>query len=173
MKRLLLLPLLCAPQVGCVETVTVRQAVPDSVEALVSVPRQAWRVERGSELVGLVIRFDPAHGDHDRFHSVRNPWNQELGMVDADGRAWRFRTASAGSWGSNRNSASSWRRVWSDSRSAEGPRARPGSEGGNRPRAAAQSDRGGGSKRVGWGSDPHGGRPAPPSETTPPSDHSP
>lgn len=91
MKRLLLLPLLCAAQVGCVETVTVRQAVPDSVEALVSVPRQAWRVERGSELVGLVIRFDPAHGDHDRFHSVRNPWNQELGMVDAEGRAWRFR----------------------------------------------------------------------------------
>jgi len=56
-------------------------------------PVRAWKlVSAGSEL-GAVVQFD-APEDPDapvgRFYSVRNPWQQELGTIDAQGRAWRF-----------------------------------------------------------------------------------
>ena len=46
-------------------------------------------IDAGAEL-GFVLRFE-ASEDGRCFHSVRNEWNQELGLVDAEGRAWRYR----------------------------------------------------------------------------------
>ncbi|MHC4262252.1 MAG: hypothetical protein ACYSWX_07020 [Planctomycetota bacterium] len=85
----LLLTLTLLP--GCVHTVSVSTMTPELPEALVSVPTRAWRVEEAGTHVGFVLRFDPSLGKHDRFHSVRNAYNQELGLIDAEGRWWRYR----------------------------------------------------------------------------------
>ncbi|MEO0649117.1 MAG: hypothetical protein AAFZ65_00385 [Planctomycetota bacterium] len=89
--------LLLLPLAACVSTVSVREVQPELPEALVSVPARAWRVEEHGAHVGFCLRFDPSGGHHDSFHSVRNVWNQELGLVDADGRFWRYRPHGADS----------------------------------------------------------------------------
>lgn len=54
-------------------------------------PERAWNVVHADEVAGVVVLFR-AEGDPGRaFYSVRNPWQQELGMIDALGRIWRFR----------------------------------------------------------------------------------
>jgi len=56
-------------------------------------PARAWTLVRESELLGVVVWFvDPLDpGDPARqFYSVRNRWQQELGTLDAQGRAYRF-----------------------------------------------------------------------------------
>ena len=83
--------LLLTSLTSCVQTVSVREVEPELPAALVSVPARAWRVEEDGAHVGYCLRFDPSGGSHDSFHSVRNVWNQELGLVDADGRFWRYR----------------------------------------------------------------------------------
>jgi hypothetical protein len=54
-------------------------------------PAAAWRVVERGATRGYVVRFssdvDPAEG----FFSVRNAAQQELGLIDRDGRAYRFR----------------------------------------------------------------------------------
>lgn len=86
----LLILALSAAATGCVETVAVRQAQSPLPNVLVSTPRAAWQVTDGETECGFVLRFE-ATEDGRVFHSVRNVWNQELGLVDADGRAWRYR----------------------------------------------------------------------------------
>jgi hypothetical protein len=76
---------------SCVQTVAVREVQDPLPEALVSTPRAAWRAIEGPRSLGFVLRFEPSSGRHAAFHSVRNVWNQELGLVDAEGRAWRYR----------------------------------------------------------------------------------
>ncbi len=56
-------------------------------------PVRAWEVREGGRVVGTVVQYDEAEDPEapaGRFYSVRNPWQQELGTVDAMGRAWRF-----------------------------------------------------------------------------------
>ncbi|QDU65764.1 hypothetical protein [Engelhardtia mirabilis] len=81
---------LAVSSASCVETVAVRQAQAPLPEVLVSTPRAAWRVVDEDSDVGFVLRFE-ATGDGRAFHSVRNVWNQELGLIDSEGRAWRYR----------------------------------------------------------------------------------
>jgi len=51
---------------------------------------RAWEVVLSGRVVGSVVEF--AEGAQGRnFFSVRNARQQELGMVDLHGRAWRFR----------------------------------------------------------------------------------
>lgn len=50
----------------------------------------AWRVVDGEQVAGSVLRYEEDDGPRVWF-SVRNAWSQELGIVDADGRAWRYR----------------------------------------------------------------------------------
>lgn len=52
-------------------------------------PKAAWELVLGGRVVGVVVEFDDADGAR-RFFSVRNPAHQELGMVDAHGRWWRY-----------------------------------------------------------------------------------
>lgn len=54
---------------------------------------RAWRVLEGPNMLGFVVQFaDPEDPDDQsrRFFSVRNPFQQELGMIDGLGRVWRF-----------------------------------------------------------------------------------
>ncbi len=59
---------------------------------LLLTPHGTWRVVEGGELAGLIVRLAPAD-DRERaskhLYSVRNPLQQELGVVDGLGRAWK------------------------------------------------------------------------------------
>jgi hypothetical protein len=51
----------------------------------------AWEVREGGRVLGYVVRMQTGETDSKTFYSVRNEHRQELGLVDADGRAWRYR----------------------------------------------------------------------------------
>lgn len=51
---------------------------------------EAWRVVSDGETRGFAVRFEEANGER-YFFSVRNANQQELGLVDALGRAYRYR----------------------------------------------------------------------------------
>lgn len=73
-------------------TTTVESSPPGLADAIVrhALPTHAWRVLSGGWEVGLVVRFE--EGDTGRFlYVVRNRHNQDLGLVDANGRAYRYR----------------------------------------------------------------------------------
>jgi len=55
----------------------------------VSRPVEAWEVVPDGRVAGTVVVFQVQDGE-ERFFQVRNQHNQELGMVDAEGRWWRF-----------------------------------------------------------------------------------
>lgn len=50
---------------------------------------RAWELVQDGRVVGVVVEFEENAGER-HFFSVRNPDQQELGMVDEHGRAWRF-----------------------------------------------------------------------------------
>lgn len=52
-------------------------------------PVRAWELVQADRVVGVVVEFAEEEGR--RFYSVRNAWHQELGLVDENGRAWRYR----------------------------------------------------------------------------------
>jgi hypothetical protein len=56
-------------------------------------PARAWRVVAEGQTLGVVVQFemndDPNSSAH-HYYSVRNRLEQELGSIDALGRAWRF-----------------------------------------------------------------------------------
>lgn len=54
---------------------------------------EAWEVVEAGRVVGTVVVFE-VQGTGERFFQVRNPHQQELGMVDAEGRWWRYAPAS-------------------------------------------------------------------------------
>lgn len=54
-------------------------------------PSSAWEVVHAGSVVGVVVQFSDLQEASRRFFSVRNAHQQELGLVDALGRAWRFR----------------------------------------------------------------------------------
>lgn len=61
-------------------------------------PVEAWEaVVAGGRAIGVVVRFEVASRPEQAWFSVRNPHQQELGLVDTRGRAWRYRPAAADS----------------------------------------------------------------------------
>ncbi|MBK7642414.1 MAG: hypothetical protein IPJ19_05110 [Planctomycetes bacterium] len=64
---------------------------PKSVVVTMTVPTRAFEVRDDGRLAGsLLLYADPKHRGTG-YYSVRNPQGQVLGMVDLDGRAWRYR----------------------------------------------------------------------------------
>lgn len=53
-----------------------------------ALPARAWELREGGRVLGFVVQFRGARDDG--FFSVRNAWQQDLGLVDELGRAWRF-----------------------------------------------------------------------------------
>jgi hypothetical protein len=51
---------------------------------------RVWDVRRGEELLGQVILFQERGRCRDSVYFVRNPWSQDLGMIDGLGRAFRY-----------------------------------------------------------------------------------
>ena len=56
-----------------------------------AMPHDAWQVVEGEKVVGWIVRYETAVAGDRAYFSVRNVHQQELGVVDLDGRAWRYR----------------------------------------------------------------------------------
>lgn len=82
------LPTLCA---ACRTTATQVPVNMESAVVLRATAVSAWRVEDEGALAGYVVRFDAPEREDRSYFSVRNEHRQEIGLVDRDGRAWRYR----------------------------------------------------------------------------------
>jgi len=89
MKALLLTSAL-ALLLGCRTTET--RSLSSSPTPLVRIGTRAksWEVRSGSELLGRVVLFQERGLARDSVYLVRNPWNQDLGLIDGLGRAYRY-----------------------------------------------------------------------------------
>ncbi|MBI1380390.1 MAG: hypothetical protein GC161_04805 [Planctomycetaceae bacterium] len=76
--------------VGCITTVHEGPAPATVPEVVVSQPTEVWRVLQDNNAVGWLVRYTPTNDPKDAFLSVRNAWHQELGLIDAESRWWRF-----------------------------------------------------------------------------------
>ena len=94
MKLLAALAVLLPALVGgsaCMTTRTSRPALSAAVgELRVASPTRGWEVVHGSDVVGLVVYFRANGPAEDSVYMVRNIWHQDLGMIDAFGRAYRY-----------------------------------------------------------------------------------
>lgn len=59
---------------------------------------RAWRVESGGEALGSVVRFRETTPPHRVLFAVRNVHDQDMGRIDAKGRAWRERPHREPEW---------------------------------------------------------------------------
>lgn len=75
---------------GCVSESFQQPVGLDMSQPTVSRAVEAWEVVEESRVVGTVVIFEVESRGGERFYQVRNPHQQELGMVDAEGRWWRF-----------------------------------------------------------------------------------
>jgi len=89
--RMLLLLALALPGAACVTSQSTKYFASPKRDAVHTEPARAWRLLHGEESAGFVVLFRAAKKDGQLWFAVRNEWNQELGMVDSLGRAWRFR----------------------------------------------------------------------------------
>jgi len=77
---------LCACQVTEIKT-----PIAASAEMRVGSPARAWEVlDADGEVVGLLVYFRALGRSEDSLFMVRNVWHQDLGLVDAYGRAFRY-----------------------------------------------------------------------------------
>ena len=76
--------------VGCITSEREAPAPATVPEVVFSQPTEVWRVTQGIEPVGWLVRYTPSTDPADAFLSVRNPWQQEIGLIDAESRWWRF-----------------------------------------------------------------------------------
>lgn len=83
---------LCLPLAlaACVSESIERPVGMDLSRPTVSRAVEAWEVVAEGRVVGTVVVFEVESRDGERFFQVRNEHQQELGMVDAEGRWWRF-----------------------------------------------------------------------------------
>jgi len=63
----------------------------DSAVATRGTPARAWEVHDEGRVVGSIVKYEDAEQPSRGFFSVRNADHQVLGIVDLDGRAWRYR----------------------------------------------------------------------------------
>jgi NMD protein affecting ribosome stability and mRNA decay len=89
MTRWFLVPLLLTA--GCRSTTTYSPPNMGAAVVMRSEAVFAWAVHDSDRLVGYVVRFETGESRSKTYYSVRNEHLQELGMVDMDGRAWRYR----------------------------------------------------------------------------------
>lgn len=75
--------------VACRTTVSRTQAPLRTVPMAAALPTRAFELVEQGRVVGVVVEFVELRGDR-RFFSVRNELQQELGLVDQDGRWWHY-----------------------------------------------------------------------------------
>lgn len=73
---------------------TTAEEAPVGLDQAVILPTPAtaiWVAESGRRKVGSVVRYQEAIGPRRHLFGVRNVHDQDLGLIDASGRAWRLR----------------------------------------------------------------------------------
>lgn len=84
-----LVPALVPALTGCVTTTTSQPAGIDQA-VLTAIPiSRAWLVLDEGHVVGSVVRYSETAEDGQFLYVVRNLWDQDLGVIDERGRAWR------------------------------------------------------------------------------------
>jgi hypothetical protein len=76
---------------GCRSVVTQSPINMDAAVATHGEPIRAWEVRDNGRAVGTLVRYAEADHPTRGFFSVRNLDQQILGIVDLEGRAWRYR----------------------------------------------------------------------------------
>ncbi len=85
-----LLPWLILSVASCVTSTTTVGAVETRGAVLSVAPAQrAWLVEDEDSFLGSVVRFAGQGDSEEFFFMVRNPWDQDIGMIDHLGRTWK------------------------------------------------------------------------------------
>ena len=80
-----------AASLGCVTAVERGPAGVDETQLLQSRAVQGWTIHSVDQLRGSVIRLEPWSDPTRFYYVVRNVHGQDLGTIDALGRAFRFR----------------------------------------------------------------------------------
>ena len=88
LRPLLLLPLVCC---ACRTTTTSTPANSDVVEIARTEALQAWELREGTVVLGSVVRYADRARPELAFFGVRDVDGHDLGMIDRQGRAWRYR----------------------------------------------------------------------------------
>ena len=89
--RLASLALVILGGTACIQTQSSRVASPGPVGLVrTATPERAWRVREEGETNGFVVFFGSHQDPSESFYSVRNRWQQELGVIDSLGVTWRF-----------------------------------------------------------------------------------
>lgn len=87
MKSLLLTAALLA---GCRTIATHEVSSTPFPDIRVGARARSWEVHSGGEVLGIVILFQEHGHVRDSVYVVRNPWHQDLGLIDGLGRAFRY-----------------------------------------------------------------------------------
>ena len=75
---------------GACITSTSSQPVGLDRAIITSIPvSRAWVVQESAKTVGSVVRYSERGSDGRFLYVVRNLWDQDLGVIDEQGRAWR------------------------------------------------------------------------------------
>jgi hypothetical protein len=76
---------------GACRTTEVSSPVAAEGEVRVASPARAWELhDQVGEAHGLVLYFQADGADEDSLYMVQNLWHQDLGLIDAYGRAYRY-----------------------------------------------------------------------------------
>ena len=86
-----LLLLACLAPAACTSESLSQRPGPKTAIITRTLPVRGWEVRDDGRLAGSVLMY--AEPEHERtgYYSVRNAQGQVLGMVDFEGRAWRYR----------------------------------------------------------------------------------
>lgn len=83
--------LACLAPTACMTESQSQRPGPQSAIITRTVPVRGWEVRDDGRLAGSVLLYtEPGH-ERTGYYSVRNTEGQVLGMVDFEGRAWRYR----------------------------------------------------------------------------------
>lgn len=76
---------------ACRTTTTSMPAGASEIRATHTLPVRGWELWDGDVQLGSLVRFEePGHPER-AFFSVRDTGRQDLGLIDLQGRAWRYR----------------------------------------------------------------------------------
>ena len=76
---------------GCVQT-TVRPATEQTPQLILTArPARAWQVVEAGTQIGRVVFYASNQDPAESLFSVQNVFQQELGLIDSLGKAWRYR----------------------------------------------------------------------------------
>lgn len=90
MPRTPLLAAALALVAGC-RTTVVERPLAQSAEVHTAAPARAWQIVEAGAVVGRVVYFEASGRPEASVYMVQNAWDQDLGMIDCLGRAWRYR----------------------------------------------------------------------------------